>query len=104
MTVETMTLEELKKLRKEVDKAIETYEARKMAEVRETLETQAKEMGYSLEEVVGASKAKKTKRLPRYRHPEHPSLTWTGMGRKPKWFIEAIEAGMSKEDLKIGPS
>lgn len=101
MTLETMTLEELKKLKRDVEKAIETYEVRKMAEVRETLEAQAKEMGYSLEEVVGASKAKKTKRLPRYRHPQNPTLTWTGMGRKPNWFIEALEAGFDKEDLKI---
>lgn len=101
MHLEEMSLEELKKLRKDVDKAIETYEARQLAEVREKLEAQAKEMGYSLEAVMGASKKGKAKRLPRYRHPENPTLTWTGMGRKPNWFIEAIEAGMSEDDLRI---
>ncbi|MDZ7709485.1 MAG: H-NS histone family protein [Roseovarius sp.] len=39
--------------------------------------------------------------MPKYRHPENPTLTWTGMGRKPGWFIEALDAGMSKEDLKV---
>lgn len=101
MQLDDMTLEELKKLRKDVEKAIETYEARQLSEARAKLEAQAKEMGYSLEEVVGVSKDKKTKRLPKYRHPENPTLTWTGMGRKPKWFIDALEAGMSKEDLQI---
>lgn len=101
MQLEKMSLEELKKLRKDVDKEIETYEARQLAEVREKLEAQAKEMGYSLEAVLGAPKKGKTKRLPRYRHPDNPTLTWTGMGRKPNWFIEAVEAGMTEEELRI---
>lgn len=101
MQLEEMSLEELKKLRKDVDKAIETYEARQLADAREKLEAQAKELGYSLEAIVGASKTGSTKRLPRYRHPENPTLTWTGMGRKPNWFIKAIESGMSEEDLRI---
>jgi DNA-binding protein H-NS len=101
MQLDKMSLEELKKLRKEVEKAIETFEARQLAEAREKLESQAKEMGYSLEAIVGASKTGNTKRLPRYRHPENPTLTWTGMGRKPNWYIKAIEGGMSEEDLRI---
>ncbi len=101
MQLENMTLDELKKLRKDVEKAIETYEARQLSEARAKLEAQAKEMGYSLEEVVGVSKTGSPKRLPKYRHPQNPTLTWTGMGRKPKWFIEALEAGMNKEDLEI---
>lgn len=101
MQMEDMTLEELKKLRKDVEKAIETYEARQLAEAREKLEAQAKDMGYSLETIVGAPKSGKIKRLPKYRHPENPTLTWTGMGRKPKWFIDALEAGMTKDDLLI---
>lgn len=101
MQLENMSLEELKKLKKDVDKAIETYEARQLAEARAKLEAQAKELGYSIEEILGASKAKNTKRLPKYRHPENPTLTWTGMGRKPNWFIEALDAGLSKDDLKI---
>ncbi|MGI3213291.1 H-NS family nucleoid-associated regulatory protein [Roseovarius tibetensis] len=96
-----MSLEELKKLKKDVAKAIETYEARHLSEARAKLEAQAKELGYSLDDVVGASKTGSAKRLPKYRHPEDATLTWTGMGRKPKWFIDALEAGMSKEDLKI---
>ncbi|WP_372971989.1 H-NS family nucleoid-associated regulatory protein [Marinobacter sp.] len=101
MQLEDMTLEELKKLRKDVEKAIETYEARQLSEARAKLEAQAKEMGYSLEAIAGVSKTGSAKRLPKYRHPDNPTLTWTGMGRKPKWFIDALEAGLSKDDLKI---
>lgn len=101
MQLEDMSLQELKQIRKDVEKAIETYEARHLAEARAKLEAQAKELGYSLEAIARVSKTGSAKRLPKYRHPDNPTLTWTGMGRKPKWFIDAIEAGMSKDDLKI---
>ena len=93
MQLEKMSLDELKQLRKDVDKAIETYEARQLAEARQKLEAQAKEMGYSLEKIVGASRTGNPKSIPKFRHPDNPTLTWTGKGRKPRWFIEAIESG-----------
>lgn len=101
MDLENMTLEELKQLRKGVDKAIDTYEARQLAEVRAKLEAQANEMGYKLEDVLSAPKKGKARGIPKFRRPENPTLTWTGKGRKPDWFKQAIEAGMSEEDLRI---
>lgn len=102
MNLKDMTLAELKQLRKDVGKAIDTYEERQLAEARAKLEDYAKEMGVKLEDVMGAGKGKgKPMSLPKYRHPDNPSLTWTGKGRKPDWFKEAIDAGMAPEDLKI---
>ncbi|MEI4234175.1 H-NS histone family protein [Roseovarius sp. D22-M7] len=101
MQLEDMTLEELKRLRKDVEKAIETYEARQLSEARAKLEAQAKELGYSLETIAGVSKTGSAKRLPKYRHPDNPTLTWTGRGRKPKWFIDALESGYEKKYLEI---
>ena len=103
MDLQTMSLEELKRLRKEVEKSIETYEARQMADARGKLEAYAKELGVKLEDVLDAPKmsAKKAPIAPKYRHPENLSLTWSGRGRKPTWFIEALDSGMSHDDLKI---
>lgn len=102
MDLHTMSLEELKQHRKAVEKAIESFEARQLAEARAKLEDYAREMGVKLEDVMGMSKAKgKPQGLPKYRHPENPALTWTGKGRKPDWFKEAVENGMSEEQLKI---
>lgn len=38
---------------------------------------------------------------PKFRHPENPTLTWSGRGRAPKWYQEAKDAGqdMSKFDI-----
>ena len=35
----------------------------------------------------------------KYAHPENPSQTWSGRGRRPRWVTEQIESGKSLEDL-----
>jgi ParB/RepB/Spo0J family partition protein len=37
----------------------------------------------------------------RYRHPDHPTSTWSGRGRQPKWVREWIEGGKSLDDLRV---
>ncbi|TQM89712.1 H-NS family nucleoid-associated regulatory protein [Roseinatronobacter monicus] len=103
MDLHAMSLEELKKYQKDIQKAVESFEARQLAEARAKLEGYAREMGVKLEDVMAISgKAKsKTQGSPKYRHPENPALTWTGRGRKPDWFKEALEAGMNEDALKI---
>jgi len=40
---------------------------------------------------------------PKYRDPANPSVTWTGRGRQPLWFAEAIKKrGVTAESLLIG--
>ncbi|SIS72199.1 DNA-binding protein H-NS [Roseivivax lentus] len=95
-----MSLEDLKQLEKDVAKAIKSFEARKKAEAMAAAEAAAKEFGFSLNELSGGTNAK-TVSVPKYQHPENPELTWTGRGRKPKWFEEALKAGKSEQDLLI---
>lgn len=102
LNLNDMSLEELKALEKDVGAAIKSFEARKLAEARDVLIAKAKELGVSIEEVFGAksSKVKKTVE-PKYRHPENPDLVWSGRGRQPVWFKEAIGSGIAEEALLI---
>lgn len=100
--LESMSLDELKAHAKDVEKAIKTFEARKLNEARAELEAKARELGVSLEAVMGGSKgSKKTVAPAKYRHPENASLTWTGRGRTPKWVVEHEAQGGSRDDLLI---
>jgi len=102
LDLNTLSLAELKKLQKSLEKAISEYEDRKKSEARAALEAQAREMGFSLAELTGTTATKKTTRsAAKYHHPENSSITWTGRGRKPKWFEEALAAGKSPEDMAI---
>ncbi len=43
------------------------------------------------------SRASKVK----YRSPDKKSLTWSGMGRQPKWIAELLASGKTLDDLRV---
>ena len=101
--LEALSLGELKKMRKDVAKAITTFEDRQKAEARAKVEALARELGYSLAELVGAeTKSYRAPAPAKYRHAENPALTWSGRGRKPQWFVEALAVGQTAESLSAG--
>lgn len=100
--LEALSLSELKKMQKDVAKAISTFEDRQKAEARAKVEALARDLGYSLTELVGIeTKSSRAPIAPKYRHPKNPALTWSGRGRKPQWFVEALESGKTASDLAI---
>ena len=100
--LEALSLKDLRQLQKDLAKAISTYEDRHKAEARAKLDAIAKEMGYSLADLIGAEvKPTRAPATAKYRHPENPGLTWSGRGRKPLWFVAALDAGKAPEDLAI---
>ena len=38
---------------------------------------------------------------PKYRNPANPEQTWTGRGKRPRWFSEALAKGRKESDLRI---
>lgn len=100
--LEALSFSELKKMQKDVAKAISTFEDRQKAEARAKVEAFAQNLGYSLAELIGIKgKTTRASAPAKYRHPENPALTWSGRGRKPQWFVDALEAGKSAGDLAI---
>lgn len=45
-----------------------------------------------------AKKVKKSPAPPKYKDKE-TGKTWTGHGKRPGWFVKAIEGGMKAEDM-----
>lgn len=98
----SMELDDLRKLRRDVDRAIQSYEERKKAAARAKLEDVAREMGFNLSEILETKPARARKQsAPKYRNPADPTQTWTGRGRRPGWVVEALAAGKSLDDLAI---
>ena len=73
-----------------------TVEGRRTTTHRVTVETD-----YYDKLTGGKVKKARASSPPKYRHPENPSLTWSGRGRQPAWYKELVEAGTSEEDLLI---
>jgi DNA-binding protein H-NS len=100
--LEALSLSELKKMQKDIAKAISTYEDRQKAEARAKVEAFARDLGYSLAELVGTeTKSSRVPAPPKYRHPENPALTWSGRGRRPQWFVDALTGSTTAGDLEI---
>lgn len=108
----TLSVTELRRLAKNVDKAIETAENKRLKEARAAVEKVAKEYGVSIGALVTEEKpkstakkakpaAKKTAAKPKYRNPGDPKQTWTGKGRRPKWYMDAVAAGTAEADLLV---
>ena len=73
LNLEALSLKELRQLQKELAKAISNYEDRQKAEARAKLDAIAKEMGYSLADLIGTElKPNRAPAAAKYRHPENP--------------------------------
>lgn len=102
MDLNTLSLKELKDLQSQVAKAINGYEDRRKKEALAELEEKARSLGFSLSELTGAAPVRKrSPATAKYANPANPSDTWSGRGRKPRWFEAALNAGRKPEDLAI---
>jgi DNA-binding protein H-NS len=98
----TMSLKDLRDLQSQVAKAVASFEERRKKEALVELEEKAKTLGFSLAELTGATaKRKRAPAAPKYANPANPSETWSGRGRKPKWFTQALASGVSPDTLAI---
>jgi DNA-binding protein H-NS len=98
----SMSLDDLKKLQKAVNKAVDGYQDKQRREALAAAEAAARELGFTLAELTGQpNKKAKAVSSPKYRHPENPEQTWTGRGRQPDWMKDALENGRSKDEFLI---
>lgn len=108
-SMESMELDELRQLRKDIDRAISSYENRQRKAAFSAAEQIASEHGFRLTDLVGGRQSGKSKRAgeaapsgqPAYANPDNPEQTWTGRGRRPGWFVDALAAGRTTDDMAV---
>ncbi|MCJ8138235.1 H-NS family nucleoid-associated regulatory protein [Falsirhodobacter halotolerans] len=102
MDLNEMSLKDLKEMKQQVERAISTFEIRRKREVAAKLEAEARDLGFSLQDLAAATQTRRrSPAAPKYANPDAPDETWSGRGRKPRWFADAIEAGKTPEDLAV---
>ena len=98
----TYTIGELQELSRDIDKEVKRREIEEKRKVLAQVKELAASVGMTVEEILEAGGAqKKTKGQPKYCNPDDPEQTWTGRGKRPAWFNQALESGKSLEDLMI---
>jgi DNA-binding protein H-NS len=96
----TLDHDDLVQLQKDIEAALRSYQKRRRDEALREMEKVAEKHGLALKDVVNGGR-KRSVQVPKYRHPENPALTWSGRGRQPLWFKEAIDTGVKRDDLLI---
>lgn len=97
-----MTVPELEMHSAQVQRRIAELKLKTKQELLEIFRQRAAQDGYSLEEIVEAAPRRTSKSYgPKYINPERPHEEWVGRGRRPKWIHEALNRGLTLEDLRI---
>ena len=101
-TLDRLSIEELRALRKDVDRAIASFEQRRRDAARAAAEEAVRAHGLKLSDLMGASLRAKGQSAPaKYANPDNAAETWSGRGRRPAWVTAALEAGRGLEDLAL---
>ena len=114
-----MSRKQLEKLRADVDAAIAKLDSQDKKAALKAAQEAAKKHGFSLAELTGEKPAAKpaakpasqprakknsdgrAKVAPKYKNPNNADETWSGRGRKPRWFEAALKSGKSADDMAI---
>lgn len=116
MDISKLKTKELNDLLARIPDELNKRELQEKAKLLDEFSQIASKCGYTLKELIGkvprSSKGKKAgagtrARKPvsaKYRDPQHPNLTWTGRGRKPRWVTEWLAKGKTMEALAISPA
>ena len=121
--ISDLSKKELIALRRKVDRAIESIDARTLERARREARQLAQSYGVALGDLIEAPKSgaktgaktgaksaanskarrpgKRGKVAPKYRDPANPKVTWSGRGRTPKWVADALAGGAALADLAV---
>ena len=94
---------QLEELAKRVQSRSHELQSEQLAKARAKVAAFAKAEGYDIEELFGGRGRKKLRRkaAPKYRNPANHNDTWSGRGKRPRWFNAALAAGKKEKDLLI---
>lgn len=98
----SLSLKELKELQSAVNKAVTGFDDRKRKAALSQVEEAARALGFTLSELTGGVVTRKrSPAVPKFANPTDMSETWSGRGRKPRWFVAALKSGKTPEDMAI---
>jgi DNA-binding protein H-NS len=107
INLETLSPTELKALVADAQSQMQAAHANHVKEVREKIERLLKSSGLTLADVYPArggkgAKGPKSVVAPKYRNPANAAQTWSGRGKRPLWFVQALKKrGTTAESLLI---
>ncbi|WP_299968311.1 H-NS family nucleoid-associated regulatory protein [uncultured Roseobacter sp.] len=110
-----MSRKQLERLITDAQRALKSIETKEKREAKKAAEKAAAKFGFKLSELTNApaaapkpksaakkaTPAKKPAAAAKYANPANPAQTWSGMGRQPRWFKDAVASGVDPKTLEI---
>jgi DNA-binding protein H-NS len=101
---------ELQALIKSAEAQMQSVRKNHIHELRSKIDGLLKSSGVTIDEVYPrragrGGKGPKAAVAPKYRNPGNPAQTWSGRGKRPLWFSEALKKkGATADSMLIGGS
>lgn len=108
INLDSLSPAELQALIKSAEAQMQSARKNHIQEVRTKIEGLLKSAGLNIDEVYPrrggqGSKGPRAAVAPKYRNPENPAQTWSGRGKRPLWFSEAMKKkGVTADSMRIG--
>lgn len=110
INLDALSPAELQALIKSAEAQMQSARKNHIQEVRTKVDALLRGAGLTLDEVYPrrggqGGKGPKAAVAPKYRNPENPAQTWSGRGKRPLWFSDALKKkGVTADSLLIGSS
>ena len=99
--VSSLSEKQLKDLIRKAHGRIKNFDKEKLGKVKAKVNALLKAEGVTFAQVYGKKRGGKTGKVaPKYRNPAG-SETWSGRGKRPRWFLAALKTGKKEKDLLI---
>jgi DNA-binding protein H-NS len=108
LNLETLSPKDLQALIADAQSHMHAARTNEIQEVRKKIDALLHNKGLALADVYptrGGKAAKKSAVAPKYQNPLNQAQTWSGRGKRPFWFVEALKRrGVTADSLLIGPA
>jgi len=105
LNLEALSPKDLQALIADAQSQMHSARANQIQDVRKKIDTLLHNNGLTLADVYptrGGKGAKKSAVAPKYRNPSNHEQTWSGRGKRPFWFVEALRRrGVTADSLLI---
>lgn len=98
--VTTLNKKQLRDLIRKASGRMKNIDKEKIAKVKAKVNAVLKSEGVTFAQVYGKKRGGKGKVAPKYRNPAGTE-TWSGRGKRPRWFVAAMKSGKKEKDLLI---
>ncbi len=101
--IKNLNQNQLDELAKRVESRKHELHSERIVRIRAKVVAFAKGEGFTIEELFGGRGRKKTrqKAKAKYRNPADHAQTWSGRGKRPRWYNAALAAGKKEKDLLV---